>query len=221
MYNELVFLLHVLLVGVGALCATASGQSALVAYISVLAILANLFVTKQTILFGMYATCSDAFMIGAVLSLNILQEYYGKERARSAIWISFGLLIFYTCATQIHLWYTPSSVDTMHAFFMAILNPMLRLTVASLAVYFVVQHLDAWLYGLFKARLKIKYLVVRNYASLAITQFADTVLFRFLGLYGIIHNIGHIIIVSYCIKLCAIILVTPFIAFSHKLVRKQ
>lgn len=210
-----------MLVGVGALCATAFGESALVAYISVQAILANLLVTKQTMLFGMHATCSDAFMIGAVLSLNILQEYYGKERARSAIWISFGLLIFYTCATQIHLWYRPSSVDTMHAFFMAILSPMRRLTVASLAVYFMVQHLDAWLYGLFKERLKIKYLVVRNYASLAITQFVDTVLFSFLGLYGIIHNIGHIIIVSYCIKICAIILVTPFIAFSHKLMHKQ
>jgi len=221
MYNELIFLLHVVLVGIGALCATAFGQNALVAYISVQAILANLFVTKQTILFGMHATCSDAFMIGAVLSLNILQEYYGQQRARSAIWISFGLLIFYTLAAQIQLWYIPSSVDTMHAFFVAILSPMRRLTIASLTVYVLVQHLDAWLYGLFKAHWKIRYLVMRNYASIAITQFFDTILFSFLGLYGIIHNVGHIILVSYCIKLCAIILVTPFIAFSHKLMRKQ
>jgi len=61
-----------------------------------------------------------------------------------------------------------------------------------------------------------RYLVARNYASIAITQLVDTVLFSFLGLYGIIHNITSIIIVSYAIKLLAVVIATPFVAISHK-----
>jgi len=221
MYNELVFILHALLVGIGVLVATYWGQSALVAYIILQAILANLFITKQTTLFGLNATCSDAFVIGAVLGLNLLQEYYGNKSASSAIWTSFGLLVFYTCAAQIQLLYIPAAVDTMHDFFAALLSPMPRLTVASIIVYLIVQHLDAWLYGVLKRHWHTRDLVLRNYASIAITQLADTILFSFLALYGIVDNIFHIVLISYTIKVCAILMITPLIAFSQRVIPKS
>ena len=217
MINELIFALHALFIAASALLALRTGKEALVAFITVQCILANLFVTKQTTLFGLTATCADAFTIGAVLGLNFLQEYFGRDQAKKAIWISFGLLVFYGIVSQMHLVYAPSPSDYMQAHFVALLSSMPRIVVASFTVYLVVQHVDSWLFALLKNIYADQRLVFRNTLSIMISQLLDTVLFSFLGLYGIVDNIWQIIIVSYAIKLIAIVLATPSMAFSKKL----
>lgn len=220
MYNELVFILQTSIIGSTTLAALAFGQSALVAWISVQAILANVFVLKQTTLFGLTATCSDAFMIGSILGLNLIREYYGKKATQQTIWISFGCLVAYTMLSRIHLWFLPAVDDTTHEAFSILLGSMPRITIASLSVYFLVQHIDAWLYGYLKTHWNTRYLVMRNYVSLALSQLIDTVLFSFLGLYGIVGNIGSIIIVSYAIKVVVICIVTPYVVLvSRRLIR--
>lgn len=186
MVNELIFTAHTFLIGLFALLALRLGSQALVVFISIQCILANLFVLKQTTLFGISATCSDAFSIGAVLGLNLLQEYYGRAAARRAIWISFLFLIFYATVSLIHLAYIPSASDTAHAHFFQLLNVMPRITVASFVVYVVVQYLDSMLYANLRELLSGKYLVLRTWLSIATMQLLDTVLFSFLGLYGIV-----------------------------------
>jgi queuosine precursor transporter len=220
MINELIFLLHTIVIASSVLIALWLGAAALVAFICVQCILANLFVIKQISLFGFNATCADGFTIGAVLGLNILQEYYGREITKRAIWINFFLLIFYAIVSQIHLAYVPSSVDMMHQFFVPILSTMPRIVIASFFVYFIAQTTDYYLYGFLKRTLKDRFLIIRNYASIVIIQLLDTVLFSFLGLYGIIDNIWHIIMISYFIKLAAIIIATPFVGLSKYIVHK-
>ena len=78
----------------------AIGNQALCSFLCVQAILANLFVIKQITLLGFTATASDMYIVGSVLTLNLLQEYYGKDEARRAIWISFSMLLFYTIVSQ-------------------------------------------------------------------------------------------------------------------------
>jgi uncharacterized integral membrane protein (TIGR00697 family) len=53
-----------------------------------------------------------------------------------------------------------------------------------------------------------------------ISQAIDTVFFSFLGLYGIVSNISDIILASYLIKILAILLATPFVAFARKFIKK-
>src|SRR5207249_3889340 len=98
-------------------------------------------------LFGFTATASDAFTIGGVFGLNLLQEYYGKEITRLSIWISFLLLVFYGIISQIHIAFTPHACDIMHSHFASILIFMPRILIASFSVYLLVQHIDAFLYG--------------------------------------------------------------------------
>ncbi len=216
MNNELVFLLHTIIISITALGALRLGSQALVAFICTQCILANLFVIKQTTLFGMTATCADAYTVGSVIGLNLLQEYFGKGQAKKAIWSSFLLLLFYTVVSQLHLYYFPTMADTAHQHFQPILQFMPRIAIASLIVYFLVQQLDTWLYGVLKEKLAGKFLVVRNYASILICQLIDTVLFSFLGLYGIIDNIFQVMVISYAIKVVAILCATPFVALSKK-----
>ena len=48
------------------------------------------------------------------------------------------------------------------------------------------------------------------------SQFLDTCLFSFLGLYGIAYSVILIILMSYLIKLIIIFLAAPFITFLRK-----
>ncbi len=215
MINEIFFIFHSALIAISALVALALGKSALVAFICVQCILANLFVIKQISLFGLTATCSDAYTVGATLGLNLLQEYFGKEITKKTIWINFFLLIFYAIACQLHLLYVPAAADTAQTHFLPLLELMPRIVVASFSVYLLVQMLDYYLYGILKKMFHDKHLVLRNYFSIAVCQLIDTVLFSFLGLYGIVENVWHIIIVSYCIKIISIFIATPFVSFSR------
>lgn len=217
--NELIFILHAIIISCFALGSLALGRYALVAFVCIQCLLANVFVIKQITLFGLNATCSDAFTIGATLGLNLLQEYYGKTITRRAIWANFFLLIFYAIVSQIHLWYTPALHDTMQSHFSHILTFTPRIVIASFSVYLLVHLLDYYLYGVLKQLLNNRLLILRNYASIIICQFIDTVLFSFLGLYGIIENIWQVILISYVIKLAAIVVATPFVGLSRRIYR--
>jgi queuosine precursor transporter len=220
MFNELLFIFHSIIISLFALGALALGPYALVAFVCVQCLLANLFVIKQITLFGFNATCSDAFTIGAVLGLNLLQEYYGRAITRKTIWINFFLLIFYAIVSQIHLLYVPSSSDFAQPYFMHLLTFMPRIVVASFTVYLISQMADYALYGFLKRTWKNKWLIVRNYTSITITQLLDTILFSFFGLYGIIDHIWEVIAISYSIKLVAIAVATPFIGLSRYIFKK-
>lgn len=214
--NELIFLIHTLIIAAFALGSLALGPTALVAFVCIQCILANLFVIKQITLFGLTATCADAFTVGATIGLNLLQEYFGKNIAKRTIWINFFLLIFYAIVSQIHLLYIPQSADIAQQHFIPLLTLMPRIVIASFSVYLFTQMTDYYLYGILKKTFQDKYIVFRNYISIAFCQLLDTVLFSFLGLYGIIDNIGEVIIISYLIKLASIIIATPFVGFSRK-----
>ncbi len=195
--NEAVFLLQILVILGSLWGAWKIGKEALIALSVLLAILANFFVLKQVELFGWNVTCSDPFAIGSIFGLNLIQKGFGREAAKKTIWISLWGMVFFVIVSQIHLQYEPSRFDSSQGHFMALLAPAPRLLFASMITFFIVQQLDVRIYGFLK----------RNTPSLFLSQAIDTVLFSFLGLYGIVQEIGSIIMMSYCVK-CAVILIT-------------
>lgn len=217
--NELIFLLHVLIISSFTLGALKLGKEALIAFICLQSILANLFITKQIALFGLTATCTDVFMISAILGLQLLQEYFGRAITQKAIWINFFLLIFYTIVSQFQLIYIPNACDMAHPHYWALLSVMPRITIASLSVYFLVQQIDYRLFGLLKKLFQGKFFLLRSYATTITCQLIDTVLFSFFGLYGIIDDIKGIIVISFAIKMVVILTATPFLAFSKKIIK--
>ncbi len=219
--NELIFLGYILAVSSAALAALRFGKEGLIGLICVQAVLVNLFVTKQITLLGFTATASDAMAVGITLNLNLLQEYYQKATAIKAIWISFFCAIFYTVMSLFHLAYTPAATDISSALFQGLLSPMPRLVAASLISYLVAQYTDTILYGILKERFGKRYFVLRNYGTLGFTQLLDTVLFSFLGLYGINESFSNlstlfdIMLVSYIIKVLVIIIAVPYVRFAR------
>lgn len=217
--NELLLLAQIIIIAFSTLVALKIGSYALVAFIVIQSILANLFVVKQITLVGLNATASDAFIVGSIFGLQLLQEYFGKSLAQKTVFISFFLLVFYTIVSQIHILYTPAYHDHMHQHFYPILCLMPRIMIASITVYTAASYFDTVLYGFLKRLFQGRYLVIRNSLSIMTSQLIDTVLFSFLGLYGIIDHIGNVILVSYTIKLIVIVITQPFVAFSKRIMR--
>lgn len=213
MINELLFFAHTFVIASGAVCAWFFGHEALIAFVSITYIMANILVTKQIILFGYHATATDAYIIGSALGINLLNEFYGSKYARKALYVSFMAALFFIILAVLHNAYIPSDSDKYHNYFIAIFRPGIRVMAASFVSYFISQTVEYKLYTTLKRLCNNKYLIMRNWATLSISQAIDTVIFSYLGLYGEHTHIPQLIIVSYTIKLVGIFCMSPLLWF--------
>ncbi|MBI2743415.1 MAG: queuosine precursor transporter [Chlamydiales bacterium] len=214
--NEILFLSHLIIVLIFAWGALKLGKEALISWVALQAVLANLFVIKQTSLFGFTVTCSDVYAIGSVLGLNLIQEYFGQESAKRAAWICFFVMIFFALMAGLHLIYIPSSGDATQASFLTVLSATPRLLIASLLTFLIVQQLDVRLYGWTKNLMPSASFPFRNTFTLIISQLLDTSLFTFLGLYGLVTSAGDILLFSFLIKLLIIFVMMPALSLLKR-----
>lgn len=212
--NEIVFIAQTLLIIGFALGALRLGRSALIAWVAIQALIANLFVLKQITLFGFDVTASDAFAIGSLLGLNFLQEYFTKDDAQKATWVCFFCMIFFTLVAQLHLLYQPSVHDLTQPAFTAILSQSPRLLLASLSVFFIVQQIDIRFFAFLKEKLPAVGFAVRTGIALTFSQLLDTCLFSFVGLYGIVASVFDVILMSFAIKLLVILCSTSVLRWA-------
>lgn len=212
--NELIFFLQILVIVGFALGAFRLGKETLVAWVAIQALIANLFVLKQITLFGLEVTASDAFVIGSLLGLNFLQEYFGREEAYKATKICFFFMFFFALVSQLHLIYQPSSYDTTHSAFLTLLTLTPRLLVASMSVFFIVQQVDIRFFSFLQKILPQMSFAGRTTIALIFSQFIDTVLFSFAGLYGIVASVVDIIAMSFLIKIIVIFCFTSCIRWA-------
>lgn len=202
--NELLFFLQIFLLVAFILGAARLGKEALFTWICIQTLIANLFVLKQITLFGLDVTASDAFAVGSLLGLNLLQERHGQDEAKNASWNCFFFMLFFTLVSQVHLLYRPNSFDTAHNPFEILLSPTPRLFFASLSVFFIVQRFDIRIFTFMKNRFPGLSFPFRAGISLGISQFLDTFLFSFAGLYGIVSSVWEVIILSFIIKMIVV-----------------
>jgi queuosine precursor transporter len=206
--NETLFLLHLVIAAAFLYPFMKMGKSGLMCWICLQPILANLFVLKQIHLFGLTVTCSDVYAVSCALGLNMLQEYYGKDVAKKAVWCSFMLLVFFVVMAGMHLLYTASADDYTQGAYTQILSSTPRLVGASIVSFLVVQWFDVQFYGFLKTRFKKLSLFGRNITSLSVSQFIDTVLFTVLGLWGLVSELFDVFLVSFVIKLTIALLLS-------------
>ncbi len=215
--NEFLFFLDVFITMGCLLLCVKKGKESMTAFIVLCTVLANLFVPKQIVLFGMNVTSSDFLAVGVILGMNLLQEFYGKESAKRALNFSFIGMGFFAVVSRIHLLFSPSAMDSTHSAFCEILSSSLRLLSASLITFFIVQQVDIRFYAFLKRRLSERSLVRRIGTSLFFSQALDTVLFTFLGLWGVLSHLFDIMIFSYGIKVICILLFSPLSLLCYRL----
>ncbi len=214
--NELHFLIHIIIIFGFGVIALKLGKEYLATWVAIQTILANLFVIKQIYFFGFNVTCSDAFAIGSILGLNFLQEYFGREIAKKALWGAFFSMIFFACMSEIHLLYSPSPYDTAHAAYQQLLAPSPRLLAASIIVFWITQQLDLRVFHFLSQHRDRFPFWMRNAISLSLTQLIDTTLFTLLGLWGLVASLWDVITISFLLKIAIISLMTPFLALTKR-----
>ncbi|MBA3238352.1 MAG: queuosine precursor transporter [Parachlamydiaceae bacterium] len=212
--NEFLFFVQALCILGFAGFAFRLGNATLITWVTVQALIANLFVLKQITLFGFNVTASDAFAIGSLMGLNLLQEYFGSEEAKKATTTCFFFLLFFAVVSQLHLFYTPSAHDVSNEAFVLLLSPSPRLFLASMATFFVVQRFDIIFFAFLQKKLPMCGFAVRTCLSLIVSQALDTILFSMLGLYGIAISLIDVIVVSFAVKLLSIFFFTSGIRWA-------
>lgn len=214
--NEILFLLEILVIVAFTWRINRLGASALTAWISILALTANLFVLKQIQLFGLNVTASDPFIIGSFLGLNALQEHYGKLEAKKASEACLLFLLFFALAAQVHLGYKPNTFDTTHSAYLTLLTPSLRLMIASTSVFFITQQFDIFFFSFLKKAMPQRSFALRAGVSLVASQLLDTVLFSMAGLYGMVESVLDIMVMSFAVKCGAILVSSPFLKWVRR-----
>jgi uncharacterized integral membrane protein (TIGR00697 family) len=220
MINELLFLGNILFVVGLDFIALRLGREFLLASIIVQGLLANIFVLKQVCMFGLVVTCTDAFIIGMVLALNLTEEVFGKESSNAAINSYFFSLVALFGLKLIHLAYLPAPLDDMQTHYSSILKDTGRIVVATLVVSFASLHLDRYLYRLLSKRLNISFLFLKNFITTAISQLFDTIAFSYLGLYGLFPSMWDLIVFSYVIKLLSLCFITLILFLFKGVIKK-
>ncbi len=219
--NELIFFIHIAIVIASVMGALRLGKEALITGIALQGVIANLFVLKQITLFGMLVTTADVYIIGSMLALNLLQEYFGQKIALKTVWISFFSLLLFGILSQFQLFYGPNAHDFAHGSYATLLSYQPRLLFASFTAYLVVQQIDVRLFGILRKRLITVPLAVRSGLSMIVCQAIDTLIFTYLGLFGVLASLVDIMVMSFTIKVVIILCTTPFTALSRKLVRRE
>ncbi len=217
MFNEVLFLSSCIATALLTLFSVLLGSEGLAAAVCVQGILENIFIVKQIELFGLHVTCADVFAVGLVFALNLLQEFYGTQSSLRAIWLYFLTSVWFLIARTVHIWFVPSVYDVSHPHFVKILEASPRLIFASLVTSFIALHLDRYCYFYIKNFFYGDWSWISNLISIAISQLIDTVMFTYLALYGVVINPLHIIVVSYAVKLIAIVMAGPFAVLARPL----
>lgn len=202
--NELVFIIQVVVVVSAVMVGRRFKKEGLMVLAVLLAVFANFFVLKQIDLMGWTVTCADAYVIGHLLCLNLVQQEYGKEWAKKTVQLSFGAMVIFALLSEIHLVFMPSDVDVTQVHYQALLGIAPRLLLASLGSFYLVQRLDIYLFGKLLNLMPKTAWKIRSAISLVISQAVDTLLFTLLGLYGVVDDWLAIFWMSFVVK-CVVI----------------
>ncbi|WP_110112303.1 queuosine precursor transporter [Bacillus sp. CGMCC 1.16541] len=195
-----------------------SGKAGLFVWLGFSTVVANLQVVKTIEIFGLTATLGNIMYGTAFFVTDLLNEKYGKEEARKAVWLGFFTLISMTIIMQFVLAFEPASIDIAQGSLETIFGLLPRIALGSLLAYMISQHLDVYLFTQFKKKFpRPSQLWIRNNGSTLISQLVDTLVFTsiaFIGVYPFSVWI-QIFITTYVIKMIVAIIDTPFIYLAR------
>ncbi|MBG9774831.1 queuosine precursor transporter [Brevibacillus laterosporus] len=195
------------------------GKVGLYAWIGFATVLANIQVVKIVELFGFAMTLGNTMYATIYLCSDLLNEKYGQEQAKKAVWFGFFTLITTTIIMQMALKFVPHPDELAKQDALAMIFGLLpRLAIASLTSYFISQFLDVRIYTFLKKICpKRNQLWIRNNGSTLISQLVDTVIFCTIAFLGELPmNIWfHILITTYLIKFVVSAASTPILYIAR------
>tara|TARA_B100000029_G_scaffold475740_1_gene519283 strand:- start:56 stop:793 length:738 start_codon:yes stop_codon:yes gene_type:complete len=172
-------------------------------------------VALGTILFASTFLCTD-----------ILSEYYGKDKARQNVLISFCGFLFMTILMIITIGFKPADQDWVQESLANVFTPMTRFFLASMLAYIISQYFDIWLYSILK-KINNK-LWLRNNLSTIISSLVDNTIFSLFAWIILnpdpetFYNVIMIYILgTYLLRIIIAFLDTPFLYIAKFFVKNN
>lgn len=181
-------------------------------------VVANIQVVKTVEMFGIVMTLGNTMYVSLYLTSDLLNEKFGRQEAKKAVWFGFFTLIMTTILMQMVLAFQPQETDIAQGSLETIFGLMPRLALGSLTAYFVSQFLDVRLYAwIRKFYPKRNQLWIRNNGSTMVSSFVDTVIFcsiAFIGEYSL-QVWFEILLTTYVFKFVLTAAGTPFLYIAR------
>lgn len=150
---------------------------------------ANMLSSKIIVICGLQMPSATIAYAITYLMTDVVGELYGKKEADHLVLLGFICLVFSTLLIRLAIW-LPSPNDTTA--FNQIFNSTTRIIIGSISGYIISQSIDVFIFHKIKS-ISDKYKFIRNNVSTIISQFFDTVVFSFVGFYGIVPNIWELV----------------------------
>ncbi|KAF0818716.1 MULTISPECIES: queuosine precursor transporter [unclassified Cytobacillus] len=189
------------------------GKTGLFVWIGFSTVMANLQVVKTIEMFGLTATLGNAMYGTAFLVTDILNEKYGRDEAKKAVWLGFFTLLSMTLIMQMVLLFKPHETDFAQGALSTLFSVLPRIAAGSLAAYLVSQFTDVYIFTYLRKKFpKDGQFWIRNNGSTMISQLLDTLVFTSIAFLGVfpIEDWVQIFFTTYLLKFIVAILDTPF-----------
>ncbi len=217
--NELLFFCHIAVLLSVIVIALKLGREALLVAFCLQVLLANLFVTKQISLFTLDVTATDVFTIGSIITLHLIEEYFGKKSSSKALMLMLFTLGLFLVMAKMHLLYMPSSFDVSQSSFRMLLDSTPRIMISSIVVTIAAMRLSLFLLRKGKQIFPNTKVLFISTAALILTQIFDTIAFSYLALYHIVASLFDIILISLLIKTILIFCMNPISVFAKRFMK--
>ena len=193
-------------------------KEGLFVWVSIATIIANILVCKSIELFGFTTNLGNILFASSFLATDIMSEKYGAKESRKAIILGVVSQVIFVIMTQMALLYVPASEDLAQESMKGLFSINLRVSIASIVMYFVSNMADIYIFEKIKEKVPGK-LWLRNNVSTMICNSIENYLFSFLAFAGLM-DITTILSIATLASVLEIVIAacdTPFLYLSKKL----
>ena len=193
-------------------------KEGLFVWVSIATIIANILVCKSIELFGFTTNLGNILFASSFLATDIMSEKYGAKESRKAIILGVVSQVIFVIMTQMALLYVPASEDLAQESMKGLFSINLRVSIASIVMYFVSNMADIYIFEKIKEKVPGK-LWLRNNVSTMICNSLENYFFSFLAFAGLM-DIPTILSIATLASVLEIVISacdTPFLYLSKKL----
>lgn len=174
-------------------CLRLFGKTGVFLFMVIVIIAANIQVLKlvQFPFYPQPITLGNVLFSSTFLATDILNEHYGKEAAKKAVWMGFAGYFMLILFVFLGMGFAPLSLEDvgedlfwaipMHTHMKALFMPAPAIFAASMISYCISQILDISIYAKIRKATQGRFLWLRNNASTFLSAFVDNAVFNTLA----------------------------------------
>lgn len=186
-------------------------------WLSLATVIANIIVCKTIEVVGVTTSLGNIMFASNFLATDILSEKYGKKEAKKGVLMAFVFMIIFVVITQLSLLFIPANEDAAHEAMKTLFSLNLRVSIASLLLFFIGNNLDIFIFHKLAKKYPDK-LWLRNNVATIVANCSENYFFAFIAFLGIydISTIISIATTSSILEMIIAVCDTPFLYLAKK-----